>query len=67
MHVYFNPLETACKSVIGGVKTGERFQLNLFLLKTDVKMRTDEHSPSNVLALPKQTERFFCCIKTENR
>ena len=63
MHVYFNPLETACKSVIGGVKTGERFQLNLFLLKTDVKMRTDEHSPSNVLALPKQTE----CISPENK
>ncbi len=31
--IYFNPLDTACKSVIGGLKQGEELQLNLFLLK----------------------------------
>lgn len=31
--IYFNPLDRACKSVIGGIKQGELLQLNLFLLK----------------------------------
>ena len=31
--IYFNPLDTACKSIIGGIKQGETLQLNLFLLK----------------------------------
>ena len=32
--IYFNPLDTACKSVIGGIKQGQPIQFNLFLLKT---------------------------------
>ena len=31
--ICFNPLDTACKSIIGGIKQGETLQLNLFLLK----------------------------------
>ena len=31
--IYFNPLDIACKSVIGGIKQGEELQLNLFLLR----------------------------------
>ena len=33
MYVYFNPLDTACKNIIGGVKEGQLIQLNLFHLK----------------------------------
>ena len=35
LSIYFNPLDSACKSVIGGVKEGETLQLNLFLLKNN--------------------------------
>ena len=31
--IYFNPLDNACKSIIGGIKQGEELQFNLFLLK----------------------------------
>ena len=31
--IYFNPLDAACKNVLGGVKVGEKVQLNVFLLK----------------------------------
>ena len=33
--IYFNPLDRACKSVIGGIKQGELLQLNLFLIKDE--------------------------------
>ena len=39
MNVYYNPLDTACKSICGGVKVGELLQLNVFLLK-DGAMKT---------------------------
>ncbi len=35
MQIYFNPLDTACKSIVGGVPQGERVQFNVFLLKED--------------------------------
>ena len=38
--IYFNPLNRACKNVTGAVKQGQALQLNVFLLKNDVK--TDE-------------------------
>ena len=31
--IYFNPLDVACKNIIGGVKAGEITQLNIFYLK----------------------------------
>lgn len=31
--IYFNPLDTACKNIIGGIKRGETLELNVFLLK----------------------------------
>ncbi len=32
MKIYFNPLDTACKSIIGGVPQGEKLQFNVFNL-----------------------------------
>ena len=37
MHVYFNPLDTSCKNIIGGVKKGDLIQLNIFHLKNTEK------------------------------
>ena len=34
MHIYFNPLDTACKNIVGGIKEGDLLQLNIFNLKT---------------------------------
>ena len=31
--IYYNPLETACKSKTGAIQQGELLQLNIFLLK----------------------------------
>ncbi len=35
MQIYFNPLDTACKSIVGGIPQGEKVQFNLFLLKQE--------------------------------
>ncbi len=32
---YYNPIDCACKSVVGGVKAGEELQIKLFYLKTE--------------------------------
>lgn len=34
MHVYFNPLDIACKNITGAIKKGDILQLNVFLLKS---------------------------------
>ncbi len=34
MQIYFNPLDVACKNILGGVAQGDKLQLNLFLLKS---------------------------------
>ncbi len=35
MQIYFNPLDYACKSVIGAVAQGEKLQLNVYLLHNE--------------------------------
>ena len=32
---YYNPIDCACKSVVGGIKAGEEMQINLFYLKAE--------------------------------
>ena len=39
MNVYFHPLDTACKSVIGAAPVGTQLELNLFLLKEGISVR----------------------------
>lgn len=36
--IYFNPLDTACKSIVGGIKEGELLQLNLYSLAQEQKL-----------------------------
>lgn len=33
--IYFNPLDKACKNIVGGIQTGDLLQLNIFLLKKE--------------------------------
>lgn len=35
MNIYFNPLDTACKSITGGIYREEELHLNLFLLREE--------------------------------
>ncbi len=35
--IYFNPLDSACKNIIGAVKQGDFLQFNIFLLKEERK------------------------------
>lgn len=39
MNVYYHPLDTACKSVVGGVSVGTRLDFNLFHLKEGIIAR----------------------------
>ena len=36
---YFNPLDHACKSIVGGIKEGEELDINLFLLKKEQNLK----------------------------
>lgn len=33
--IYFNPLDKACKNIVGGIQTGDLLQLNIFLLNKE--------------------------------
>ena len=70
MHVYFNPLDTACKNVIGAVEEGRELQLNVFLLKNDHphgwgnRIPTDAlHTPSEEECKKPQLDAFFVFAK----
>ena len=53
INVYFNPLQTACKNIIGGIKQGETLELNVFLLKESVKFQSQ-----NSLYIPKAEDCY---------
>jgi len=59
--IYFNPLDTACKNIIGGIKRGETLELNVFLLKNK------EPIPKKHLFSfhAEQPSREECCTPTQ--
>ena len=60
--IYFNPLDTACKNIIGGVKKGETLELNVFLLKKE-----PNNSPKHGFFFSaKQPSRAECCTPMQN-
>ena len=47
---YYNPIDCACKSVVGGVKAGEELQINLFYLKAEeIVEKLLVNNPSNFI------------------
>ena len=36
--IYYNPLDPACKNLIGGIKQGELLELNIYLLKKSTRI-----------------------------
>ncbi len=56
--IYFNPLNTACKSVIGAVSQGTRIQLNLFFI--------NENSIFNVEQSIQTPKASDCCTPQLN-
>ena len=63
MQFYFNPLDVACKSVIGGVKEREILQLNIYCLQDEADI-SQNHGEKGVFC-PK-TPAIEDCIKPEN-
>ena len=70
MHVYFNPLDTACKNFLGAVEQGEELQLNVFLLKNDHPHGWGNRIPTDALYTPSvedcmkpQLDAFFVFAK----
>ena len=59
MHIYFNPLDIACKNIIGGIKEGDLLQLNIFLLKT--KSKADIYSTENCYFKHIHPSQEECC------
>ncbi len=59
MQIYFNPLDCACKNVIGAIAQGETLQLNIFhLLYDDGRMPYNEKTGEFYAKTPELTS---CC------
>ena len=59
LNIYFNPLNTACKSVIGAIKQGESLELNVFLKKDDSAKASAFCFDIKNLELPLENECAF--------
>ena len=44
MHIYFNPLDIACKNIVGAIPEGELLQFNVYSLKACNTRSTIEHN-----------------------
>lgn len=62
MRIYFNPLDSACKSKIGAVKQGEKIQFNIFVLLEDIAAVFYKDGQSATLKTP---EAIHCIRPTE--
>jgi glycosidase len=65
-HIYFNPLDKACKNVIGAVKTGEILTLNLFCLRENGRhpfSQSNEYTGLECLQTPQESD---CIQPSEN-
>ena len=56
IHVYYNPLDSACKSIIGAIKEGEQVQFNVFFLKESHKSGWGNRIPTEALQTPSPEE-----------
>ena len=61
MGFYFNPLDVACKNVIGGVRKGQELRLNLFFTKDKPKygLMEESQTPSLEECLPAESDAFL--------
>ncbi len=60
-YIYFNPLDTACKSITGAIKRGEILQFNVFCLQDEPTYKN--YSELNLLQTPLKDE---CIFPTKN-
>ena len=45
MNVYFNPLDSLCKNIIGAVRQGDELQISLFVLKSQKEFSYNMQTP----------------------
>ena len=65
-HIYFNPLDCACKTVCGALKAGETLTLNLFRLRNDGQhplCQSSNYTGLDCLRTPKECD---CTQPNEN-
>ena len=73
IQIYFNPLDTACKSVVGAVRVDERLQLNIYLLKDTKKARfgdglyVDNLQPPKLSACQKPKMRAYLHVNKDGQ
>lgn len=56
IHVYYNPLDTACKSITGAIREGDYLQFNVFLLRESHKKGWGNRIPTEALQTPTPEE-----------
>ncbi len=64
MQIYFNPLDVACKNIIGGIAEGDKLQLNVFCLKQETEYTPYDEKTGEFSA---KTPAFEDCIKPAQR
>ena len=57
MQIYFNPLDKACKNIVGGVPQGEKIQLNVFHLKGEEQSSPFEEKTGKFCATTPRLEQ----------
>jgi hypothetical protein len=62
LKIYFNPLDKACKSIIGGIKTGETLTFQVFLVKNGTTAVDANAYDSEILQKPPES----ACEKPQN-
>ncbi len=62
-HFYYNPLDVACKSVVGGVAVGERLQWNVYALNEE-RGRNDLSTPS-LSACHKPSQKAYLLLNKD--
>ena len=62
---YFNPIDKACKNVIGGVKESETLEINLFLLKKERNLKELAVNFPNIedFCAPNNQTVYFILVK----
>ena len=65
--IYFNPLDTACKNVTGGVKEGELLTLNLFFLKSRCEKIPSHFKPEETDCCTPPQNAFLCLNRDEEK
>lgn len=67
MNVYFNPLDSLCKNIIGAVRQGDELQISLFVLKSQKEFSYNMQTLCGKSVQPPIKTGFFFWERTEKK